>query len=86
MREVRTGPHALYKGRFFIIFYTIDDQFVNMFDNVREILLWQKRELTRQNVNLLNVELYRALNGTHLTKCLTGELMKVYAIDENEGE
>lgn len=81
-REIRSGPHCLYKGKFFIVFYDKTDRyFINMFDNVREILAYINKPITRQNINLINVELYRALKtDTHFTKMLTGEVMRVYAI------
>ena len=92
MRDVRTGTHKLYKGRYFIAFYDkTDQQFLYSFDNVREILQFQGKEVTRQNVNLVNVEIYRALKtDTHFTTFLTGDVMRVYIIDaldeEEKGE
>lgn len=82
-REVRTGTHKLYKGKYFIVFYDkTDTKFLESFDNVREILKFQNKPITRQNVNLINVELYRALRtDTHFTRFLTGEVMRVYIID-----
>lgn len=87
-REYRRGPHKFYKGKYFIVFYDeSDEDLVYMFDNVREILKFQKKEITRQNVSLINVELYRALRTkTHLTKFLTGEVMRVYIIEREENE
>ena len=87
-REVRTGTHQLYKGQYFIVFYDkTDTNFLESFDNVREILKFQHKSITRQNVNLVNVELYRALRtDTHLTRFLTGELMRVYIIDASDDD
>ena len=87
-REVRTGTHKLYKGRYFIVFYDkTDTNFLESFDNVREILKFQHKPITRQNVNLINVELYRALRtDTHLTRLLTGEVMRVYIIDTSDND
>lgn len=87
-REIRTGTHKLYKGRYFITFYDKDDtHFLQMFDNVREILKFQHKPITRQNVNLVNVELCRALRtDTHLTRFLTGEVMRVYIIDASDND
>lgn len=86
MNEVRRGPRKFYKGRYFIVFYDKTDEVLeHMFDNVREILKFQKKEITRQNVNLINVELYRALRTKeHITKFLTGEVMRVYIIEREE--
>lgn len=88
MDKIRRGPRKFYKGRYFIVFYDKTDEVLeHMFDNVREILKFQKRECTRQNVNLINVELYRALRSkTHITKFLTGEVMRVYIIEREENE
>lgn len=83
MRSIRTGPRQFYNGRFFIVFYDkTDEEFLYMFDNVREILQFQKQPITRQNVNLINVQLYRALRSEHhFTRLLTGEVMRVYTIN-----
>ena len=82
MLESRQGTHKLYKGHFFIVFYDKhDESLLYMFDNVREILKFRKLPITRQNVNTINVELYRALQtDTHFTKML-GHLLRVYIID-----
>ena len=87
-REIRTGTHKLYKGRYFIVFYDkTDTNFLESFDNVREILKFQNKPITRQNVNLVNVELYRALRtDTHFTRLLTGEVMRVYIIDTSDND
>lgn len=87
-RVARRGTHKLYKGRYFIVFYDkTDTQLEYMFDNVREILKFQKREVTRQNINILNVEIYRALKSReHFVRFLTGEVLRVYIIDIEEGE
>lgn len=86
MGATRSGPRKLYKGKYFIVFYDKTDMnFLYSFDNVREILKFKKKEITRQNVNLINVELYRALKTeTHFVTFLTGEVMRVYIIDESE--
>lgn len=85
MIEVRRGTQQLYKGHYFIVFYDASDRYLKyMFDNVRDILKYMKKEVNRINVNLINVELYRALKrDTHLTRLLNGELLKVYIIDIN---
>ena len=52
----------LYKEKYFIVFYSLDDEeLLYMFDNVREICKFQGKELTRTNINLINVEIYRGL-------------------------
>ena len=77
----------LYKQKYFIVFYDkTDTDLKYMFDNVEEILTFQQKEITRQNKNLINVELCRALKtDSHFTRFLTGEVLRVYII-EAEGE
>lgn len=76
----------LYKSKYFIVFYDKQDEDLRyMFDNVRDILKFQKKEITRQNVLQVNVELYRALlSKEHFVRFLTGEVLRVYIIDANE--
>lgn len=81
----------LYKGKYFIVFYDkTDEDLKYMFENVREILQFQNKELTRQNINLVNVEICRALKTKeHFTRFLNGETLRIYIIDldeENENE
>ena len=82
------GSHKYYKGKYFIVFYdSLDNELKYMFDNVREIVRFQGKELTKQNLNLVQVELYRALRSKrHVTRFLTGEILRVYIIDLEEGE
>ena len=77
----------LYKGSSFIVFYDYSDEKIKyIFDNVREILKFQHKECTRQNVNLVNVNIYLALRKQgHLSRFLNGELLRVYIINL-EGE
>lgn len=85
-REPRTGSRDYYRGKFFIVFYDETDEIMmHMFNNVREILAFQCKEVTRTNVNLINVELVRALKREG-RDCwfLTGEHMKVYLITTEE--
>lgn len=84
--EPRCGTHKLYKGKYCIVFYDkTDEQLLHLFDNTREILAFQKREICRKNVNLINVELLRALRSEeHFTTFLTGEVMRVYIVDVTE--
>ena len=84
----REGSHSKYKGRYFIAFYDkTGENLLYMFDNVREILKFQGKPLTRQNINHVNVRLYRALKtDTHFVTFLTDEVMRVYIFDENEEE
>ena len=82
--EFRRGSHKYYKGAFFIVFYDKTDEYLlYMFDNVREILEYMKKPVTRTNINIINNELYRALKTeTHFTRFLTGEVLRVYIIKQ----
>ena len=73
----------LYKKRYTINFYNAeDDTEMYSFNNVKEILAFQEKELTKTNINLINVELCRALKRQKpLCRFLTGQLMYVYIID-----
>lgn len=74
--------HRLYKDRYFLVFYDKhDEELLYLFDNVRQILKFMGKEITRQNVNVVNNELYRAFRRTgNFTRFLTGETMRVYMI------
>lgn len=76
----------LYKGKYFIVFYDkTDEKFLYSFDNVREILKFQGKELCCANVNAINKYLYKALKSEeHFITFLTGEVMRVYIIDAVE--
>lgn len=88
MREVRYGTHKLYKGSNIIVFYDAsDERIMYMFDNVRDILKFQNKEITRHNVNRINVEIYLALKRQgHFTRFLNKELLRMYIINLNEKE
>lgn len=77
-----------YKGHYFICFYDkTGETLLHMFDNVREILAFQKKPITKRNINQVNVRLYRALKSdTHFVTFLTGEVMTVYIFDEDSTE
>lgn len=84
----REGPHSKYKGKYFIVFYDkTGEELLYMFDNAREILQFQGKPATRQNINYVNVRLYRALKtDTHFVTFLTGEVMTVYIFDIDKEE
>ena len=88
MTGARKGPQKYYKGSFFIVFYDKHDEYLEyMFDNVREILEYMNKPVTRQNVNIINNELYRALKSeTHLTRFLNSKPLRVYIIKHKKGE
>lgn len=77
-----------YKNKYFIVFYDkTDEHLLYLFDNVREIVIFQKKEPTRTNINLVNVELYRALKSKeHFTRFLNGEVLRVYIIENEEND
>ena len=80
--EQKFNKKSLYKGEYFLVFYDkTDEELLYLFENVRDILKFMGREITRQNVNIINVELYRALRSTeHFCRFLTGEVLRVYMI------
>ena len=80
------NTRSLYKGRFFLVFYDKhDEELKYMFDNVRDILKFMGKEVTRVNVNRVNVELYRALSSKeHFCRFLTGEMLRVYMISNDD--
>lgn len=78
----------LYKGKYLILFYDkTDEELLYFFDNVTDILKFQKKEITTQNKRIVNVALYRALRTEeHFVTFLTGEVMRVYIINESEDD
>lgn len=86
--KTKKNYNNLYKKRYMISFYGIeDDRQIYCFNNVREILEFQEREINKTNINLINVELCRALKRKKpICRFLTGQLMYVYIIDVLEEE
>lgn len=84
--KAQHNTRSLYKGRFFLVFYDKhDEELKYMFDNVRDILKFMGQEVTRLNVNRVNVELYRALSSKeHFCRFLTGEVLRVYMISNDD--
>ena len=80
--EQKLNVNSLYKGKYFLVFYDkTDEELMYLFENVREILKFMGKKITRQNVNIINVELYRALRSAeHFCRFLTGEVLRVYMI------
>lgn len=79
---------SLYKGSYFLVFYDkTDEDLKYMFDNVRDILKFMGKPVTRLNVNRINVELYRALSSTeHFCRFLTGEVLRIYMISNVDSD
>ena len=88
MRESRKGPQSKYKGHCIIAFYDkTGENYLYCFNNVREILEFRGMPITRTNVNMINVILYRALKREgHITNMLTGKPMSVWIIDDDDDE
>lgn len=80
------ASQKLYKDKYFLVFYDkTDEDLMYMFDNVRDILKFMGKSLTRQNINLINVEIYRALSSKeHFCRFLTGEVLRIYIILNDE--
>ena len=76
----------LYKNRYCLAFYDKTGEYLlQLFDNVAEILSFQKKELSRYNKQMIMLYLYRALKSKeHFCTFLTGEVMRVYLIDMAE--
>lgn len=85
-KSTHQNTRSLYKGRFFLVFYDKSDENLKyMFDNVRDILKFMGQEVTRLNVNRINVELYKALSSKeHFCRFLTGEVLRVYMISNDD--
>lgn len=80
-----------YRGKFFIVFYENDDEtFFRCFDNVREILKYQREEMKKdieinqKTVRTLNIALYHALRREDHTTHMLGGTKRVYIVDTTE--
>lgn len=84
--EQKLNMKSLYKGKYFLVFYDkTDEELMYLFETVRDILKFMGKKITRQNVNIINVELYRALRSTeHFCRFLTGEVLRVYMIPSDD--
>lgn len=87
------GTHKLYKGKYFLVFYDkADENLLYMFDNVRALCQHCGLDVTRRNINNLNVQLFHALSSkTHFFRMSANETCRVYMIsandeDENQNE
>ena len=83
MIEGRQGQTKLYKGHYFIVFYDETDEILMyMFDNVREILRYLNKPITRENVLKISKCICVALRTeTHITRVIKGKPLRVYIID-----
>ena len=78
-----SSEDRFYKKKYCITFYDASDEnVVAIFDNIKQICEYKKKALTNSNVNLISVELYRALKREDAsTRMLDGSLMHVYLIE-----
>lgn len=78
----------LYKGRYLIAFYDEkDEELLHLFDNVKDILAFQKKKITKDNLQKVYLNVYRGLKQeNHLCEFLTGKSMHIYLIDNKEEE
>jgi len=74
----------LYKGRYSLAFYNMNDEIVKVFDNIREIVAYLEKPCTRANTQYIKLLLYRALKRESHITYLLGSKMRVYMIDLNE--
>lgn len=87
-KPYESGPYSRYKKKYMLAFYDrTGEHFIEIFANVREILVYQGKEITRQNVNYLNIHIYRAINWyEHRTTILNGTPMTVWLVPDDEAE
>lgn len=78
----------LYKRRYHIAFYGIDDEsYIAGFDNVTDICRYKGLALNKTNLDLLRSELCHALQRDgNSTRMLNGKAMRVYLIDMEDDE
>lgn len=79
---VKKNTHKFYKGSYFFAFYDkTDENLIYTFDNVREILEHIHKPINRNNIHVINNEIYRALKTeTHFTRFINGQILRVYII------
>ena len=75
-----------YKGKYSLAFYSMDDELIEIFDNIKEIVTFLNKPINRYNTQYVKLLLYRALKRESHITYLLGEKMKVYMIDLNENE
>lgn len=75
-----------YKGQYSLAFYSMNDELLHVFDNVREIVRFLDKPTTRCNTQYVKLLLYRALKRESHVTYLLGKKMKVYMINVNENE
>ena len=75
-----------YKTNYIICFYDKDGEFLlHSFDNIYQILRFQKKEINRKNANICAVQIYKAnKRKNHFCKFLNGQPMSCYLINIKE--
>ena len=78
--------NRLYKNKYYIAFYDRHgEEFIEIFDNIHEILKYKKINFTSREYSKHVVELYRSLRSEkHYTKMLNGTLMTVWLVDKED--
>ena len=84
----KNNDNNLFKGRYLIAFYGVDDETpICVFNNIREIMNYRGEEVNQRNYTFLKIHLYKALKReNHSTRMLDGSPMRVYLIDDLEDE
>ena len=76
------GKEIWNKKTHMIVFYEKDDEtYVCSFDNIRDILKFRGLPYSKQNYDLIAVEIYRALKRQDNYTEMLGRPMHVYLID-----
>lgn len=75
----------LYKNKYCIVFYDITgEEFKFLFNNVREILEFQHKKVTKDSMQKMNNKLYYIFKkgiDDNICTFLNGEKLRVYLID-----
>lgn len=77
--------NGYYKSKYLITFYEMDDETYRFgFNNVKDILAWQGKPITKHNIIRTSVDIYRSVNDIHhYSTFLLGPShpLKIYLID-----
>lgn len=76
----------LYNNKYALAFYENDDEtFLFMVNNIKELCDYLKMEPTHNNLNLLQVKVFRGLRrSNHVIRFNHGKRLHVYLIDITE--
>lgn len=82
------GPYSRYKGKYLIAFYDkTGEDFIAIFNNIRELLQYKKLDVTRENVQTYARYIYYAINqNNHNTRLLDGSTMTVWLVPDDESD